>query len=51
MINTWYTRLALDYLFLWRLQEAASPGYLARHQQRMEQKSGIHYWLGPESAQ
>ena len=49
VINTWYTRLALDYLVLWRLQEMASPGYLARYQQQMEQKDKAHYWLGPES--
>jgi hypothetical protein len=51
LINTWYTRVALDYLLLWRLQEAASPGYLQRYQDKMERKSGARYWAGPTSAQ
>jgi hypothetical protein len=49
VVNTWYTRLALDYLVLWRMEEWASPGYLARYQQSMERKNGVHYWLGPET--
>ena len=51
IINTWYTRTALDYLLFWRLQEAASPGYLQRYQSRMQEKAATHYWLAPTSAQ
>jgi hypothetical protein len=47
IINTWYTRTALDYLLFWRLQEAASPGYLQRYQDRMQEKAATHYWLPP----
>lgn len=51
IINTWYTRTALDYLLFWRLQEAASPGYLQRYQDRMQERAATHYWLQPTSAQ
>lgn len=51
IVNTWYTRLALDYLVLWRLQEAASPGYLQRYQSRVENQEGRHFILAPTSAQ
>ena len=47
VINTWYTRLAIDYLLLWRLQEAASPGYLARYQSKQQQQAGTRYWFAP----
>lgn len=49
LINLWYTRLALDYFILWRLQEAASPGYLRRYEQRSE-REGTHFWAPPTSA-
>jgi hypothetical protein len=29
-INLFYTRMALDYLVLYRMQEAVNPGYLRR---------------------
>jgi len=51
IVNTWYTRLALDYLLFWRLQEWASPGYLQRYQDRMQEKAATRYWLAPTSAQ
>jgi hypothetical protein len=47
VINTWYTRLAIDYLMLWRLQEAVNPGYLDRYQQRQEEKASARYWFAP----
>jgi hypothetical protein len=40
MVNLWYTRGLLDY-FIWdRLQEAANPGYLRRHEQMMQKRTG-----------
>ena len=51
LINLWYSRLALDYFVLWRLQEAASPGYLQRYQNRVENQEGRHFWLAPTAAQ
>jgi hypothetical protein len=47
IVNTWYTRLAIDYLWNWRLQELLSPGYLQRRQDRMQEKAATHYWLAP----
>lgn len=51
LINLWYTRLALDYLVLWRLQEAASPGYLQRYDERVRQQEGSSFIVSPTSAQ
>jgi hypothetical protein len=45
--NVWYSRIALDYLILWRLQEAVEPGYLARHEQRLEQNQHTQSLLAP----
>jgi len=45
--NVWYTRLALDYLVLWRLQEAISPGYLTRYEARVRDRQGTEYWVSP----
>jgi hypothetical protein len=50
MVNLWQTRLALDYLVLWRMQEAASPGYLERYESRVRQDGG-DFWLAPTSAE
>jgi hypothetical protein len=50
IVNTWYTRAALDYLLTWRLQEAVNPGYLQRYQSRMQEKAATRYWLPPSSA-
>lgn len=49
LINTWYTRMALDYLILWRLQEAVSPGYLQRYEQRVRSQGGA-FLVAPTSA-
>lgn len=46
-INLFYTRLALDWLFLHSAQESMNPGYLERYQRRVEQQQGVRYWLGP----
>lgn len=48
--NLWYTRLALDYLVLWRLQEAMSPGYLNRYQSRVEDQENTSFLVEPTSA-
>ena len=50
LVNLWYTRLALDYLVLWRLQEAVSPGYLQRYEDRVRDKEGRAFYLQPTSA-
>ncbi len=49
LVNLWYTRVAFDYLVLWRMQELASPGYLNRIEER-ERKEGGDWLLPPTSA-
>lgn len=51
LINLWYTRLALDYFVLWRMQEAVSPGYLRRYEDRVKNQQGSDFILNPTSAQ
>lgn len=48
--NVFYARLALDYLVLWRLQEAISPGYLERYEQNVREREGSEFWLAPTDA-
>jgi hypothetical protein len=40
LVNLWYTRLALDYLVLWRMEEAVSPGFLSRYETRTREDGG-----------
>ena len=49
LVNLWYTRLALDYFVLWRLQEAVSPGYLRRYEQRAAH-DGTRFIIPPSAA-
>jgi hypothetical protein len=45
--NMFYSRLALDYLFLWQVQEAMSPGFLRRFERRVQQQNHQNFWLRP----
>ncbi len=49
IVNTWYTRLALDYVLLWGLQERASPGYLQRYEDRVRNQEGADFIVSPTS--
>lgn len=51
LVNLWYSRLALDYMVFWRLQEAASPGYLQRYEERVRNQEGSRFIVAPTSAQ
>ncbi len=46
-VNLFYTRLALDYLFLYQVQEALNPGFLHRHERTIERKTGQHFFASP----
>ena len=46
-INLFYTKLALDYLFVYELQEFANPGYLKRMEKRMERETGQEFYIPP----
>jgi hypothetical protein len=48
-INIFYTRMALDYLFLHSVQESMNPGYLARYQRRVEKQTGQTFILSPQT--
>lgn len=45
--NLFYTRTALDYLFLHALQESLNPGYLKRLERRVEKEQGQTFLLRP----
>lgn len=45
--NLFYTRMAVDYLFLYEMQEAMNPGYLRRMERRAEEERGQEWWLRP----
>lgn len=46
-LNLAYTRWAIDYLVLFNLQEAMSPGYLQRHERRLARENSQKYLLPP----
>ncbi|AFK51882.1 hypothetical protein TMO_0043 [Tistrella mobilis KA081020-065] len=46
-LNLAYTRWAIDYLVLFNLQEAMSPGYLQRHERRLARENNQKYLLPP----
>jgi hypothetical protein len=47
LVNLWYTKSALDHSLLQHLQEALSPGYLARMRDRARKEWGQDYWWSP----
>ena len=49
-VNLFYTRLALDHLILFRMQEWANPGYLRRYEQRIKRENDQTFWLRPTDA-
>ncbi len=49
-INLFYTKLALDYLFVYELQEFANPGYLQRMERRMQRETGQEFYFPPSQA-
>jgi hypothetical protein len=49
-VNLFYTRLALDYLVLWHVQEAMSPGWARRFEQRIARENSQSFWLRPTEA-
>lgn len=48
--NLWYLKPFLDQWLWYPLQEWASPGYLQRHQNRIEQEQNVEFWLPPTGA-
>ncbi|QLB63473.1 hypothetical protein [Paraburkholderia caribensis] len=48
-LNLFYTRIALDYIVFYRLQEMLNPGYLSRMEQRVRTQSNQQFILPPSS--
>lgn len=46
-VNLFYSRLALDHLIWFKLQEAANPGFLSRYQRTVEKQNSQTFWLSP----
>jgi hypothetical protein len=46
--NLFYLRAALNYGMLYNMQEYASPGYLARMEERMQEKEGRGFMVEPQ---
>lgn len=46
-VNSFYTKMAADYLVWNGLTEAANPGYLKRLERRQRKQQGIRYWREP----
>lgn len=45
--NLFYTRIALDYMLLYQIQESMNPGYLRRMERDLEEKHGQQFLLRP----
>lgn len=48
--NLFYTRIALDYLFLYRVQESLNPGYLKRMERRIAEQNAQTFLVRPSEA-
>jgi len=46
-MNLFYTRAALDYLVVFRIQEMMNPGYLSRMESRIQQDNGQTFLIRP----
>ncbi len=47
--NLFYTKLAVDYGLIWRMNEMMRPGWSRRYQAKVEHDSGQKFWLPPAS--
>lgn len=47
--NLFYTRPALDYLFLYQVQEALNPGFLRRMERRLKEENGQRFIIPPST--
>ncbi len=47
--NLAYIRPALNYMFIYQLQEKLNPGYLRRMERRVEKENNQHFILPPTS--
>jgi hypothetical protein len=47
--NLFYTRTALDFMFLYQLQETVNPGYLSRMENRIMRENNQRFFISPSS--
>jgi hypothetical protein len=45
--NLFYTKLAMDYLFLFQLQESVNPGFLSRMEGRIMRENKQQFYVPP----
>ncbi|WP_448207293.1 hypothetical protein [Azospirillum sp. sgz302134] len=48
--NLFYTRIGLDYLFLYQVQEALNPGFLRRFEKRVKEENAQKFIFSPAAA-
>ena len=48
-VNLFYTRIALDYLLFYRMQEMMNPGYLSRMEQKVRTQNNQSFLLPPSN--
>ncbi|NHN85807.1 hypothetical protein GOB93_14315 [Acetobacter musti] len=46
-LNTFYGKIAMQYLVNYRLQEMMNPGYLERYEDKVQQQNNQKFWLSP----
>lgn len=49
-LNLFYTRIAMDHLFLYSVQEALNPGSLRRTEERIRQQNGQEFLVRPSQS-
>ncbi|MBT9575523.1 MAG: hypothetical protein IV106_31230 [Pseudomonas umsongensis] len=49
-LNLFYTRIAMDHLFLYSVQEAMNPGSLRRTEQRIQKENGQQFLVRPSQS-
>lgn len=49
-LNLFYSRIALDHLFLYSVQEALNPGSLRRTEQRIQKENGQEFLVRPSQS-
>ena len=49
-LNLFYTRIAMDHLFLWSVQEAMNPGSLRRTEQRIQKENDQKFLVRPSQS-
>jgi len=48
--NIFYTRLAMDYMFFWQIQEYMRPGWAQNFEDRVREETGQEFYVSPDEA-